>query len=70
MRIVCSVAEWWGKVTLKPSTLNPDKFNILRQRNWRCDVHEAQRDFGFEARYSLEQGVREAIEWYRQAGWL
>ena len=70
VRIVCSVAEWWGKVTLKPSTLNPDKFNILRQRNWRCDVHEAQRDFGFEARYSLEQGVREAIEWYRQAGWL
>lgn len=67
---VCHVAEWWGKVTLKASTLNPDKFHILKQRNWQCDTHDAQRDFGFEARYSLQEGVHEAVEWYRQAGWL
>ncbi len=67
---VCSVAEWIGKVTLKASTLNRDKFKILKQRNWQCDTSEARRDFDFNPRYSLREGIREAIAWYREAGWL
>lgn len=70
VKIVCHVAEFFGKVTGKPSTLNPDKFRILKQRNWLCDTSEAQRDFNFSPQYSLKQGVHEAIEWYHQAGWL
>ena len=70
VRVVCAVAEWWGKVTLKPSTLNGDKFNILKQRNWLCDTTEAKAELGFTARYSLPEGLHEAIAWYRKAGWL
>lgn len=70
VRVVCAVAELVGKVTLKASTLNGDKFKILKQRNWLCDTSEARDDFGFKARYSLQQGLHEAIDWYRQAGWL
>lgn len=70
VRIVCFVVGWWSKMRLKTSTLNSDKYKILRQRNWLCDVSDAKRDFGFSPRYSLEQGVHEAIEWYRKAGWL
>ena len=67
---VCAIAEWVGKVTLKASTLNRDKYNILKQRNWQCDTSEARLDFGFAPRYSLREGIREAIAWYREAGWL
>ncbi len=70
VKMVCAIAECWGKVTLRPSTLNSDKFKILKQRNWLCDTTDAERDLGFTARYNLEQGLREAIEWYREAGWL
>ena len=70
VKAVCHVAEWWGKVTVKASTLNPDKYRILKQRNWLCDTSDAKRDFGFEADYDLPRGVHEAIEWYRAAGWL
>ncbi len=70
VKIVCHVAEFIGKLTGKPSTLNPDKFRILKQRNWQCDTSDAQRDFNFSPQHSLKQGVHEAIEWYRQAGWL
>lgn len=70
VRIVCACSQWLGKVTGKPSTLNLDKFKILKQRNWLCDTADAERDFGFKAQYSLRQGVHEAIEWYKQAGWL
>lgn len=70
VKIVCHVAEFWGKITGKASTLNPDKFRILKQRNWLCDTSEAERDFGFKAQYDLKQGVHESIEWYKSAKWL
>lgn len=70
VKIVCRIAEMIGTLTMKPSTLNADKFKIMKQRNWLCDVSEAQNDFGFNPKYDLEAGVKEAIEWYRQAGWL
>ena len=67
---VSVIAEWIGKLRLKPSTLNRDKFKIMRQRNWQCDVSEAQRDFGFAPQYTLEKGISEAVDWYKSAGWL
>ena len=70
VKMVCNVSEWVGKVTLKASTLNRDKFKILKQRNWLCDTSEAQCDFSFKPKYSLREGIRETIAWYRQAGWL
>ena len=70
VKLVCNVAEWVGKVTLKPSPLNRDKYKILKQRNWLCDTSDAQRDFSFNPKYSLREGIREAIAWYRSAGWL
>jgi len=70
VKLVCHVAEWIGKVTLKASTLNRDKFKILKQRNWLCDTADAKRDFNFNPQYALREGIREAIAWYRSAGWL
>ncbi|MBQ6167797.1 MAG: NAD(P)-dependent oxidoreductase [Muribaculaceae bacterium] len=70
VKIVCNVAEWIGKVTLKASALNRDKFKILKQRNWQCDTSDARQDFNFNPKYPLREGIREAIAWYREAGWL
>lgn len=70
VKIVCKVSEFISILTLKPSTLNTDKYKILKQRNWLVDVSQAQHDFGFSPKYDLAAGVKEAIEWYRKAGWL
>lgn len=53
-------AAWRGKA----STLNRDKYKIMKQRNWSCDVSEAQADFGFHADYPLERGVRATVNAY------
>lgn len=58
------VAEKWGAIRLKPSTLNRDKFKIMRQRNWNCSVDDAVRDFGFHADYPLERGIEETVRAY------
>lgn len=58
------VAEKWSHISLKPSTLNRDKFKIMRQRNWNCSVAEAEADFGFHADYPLERGIEETVKAY------
>ncbi|MDD2961183.1 MAG: NAD(P)-dependent oxidoreductase [Muribaculaceae bacterium] len=68
--IISMIAEIIGMITLKPSTLNRDKFKIMKQRNWTCDISQARKDFGFEPEYSLERGVNEAIAWYKENNWL
>lgn len=61
---VSTVAEKWGALRLQPSTLNRDKFKIMKQRNWNCDVSDAKRDFGFSPRYSLERGIELTVNAY------
>lgn len=58
------VAEKIGVLTLKPSTLNRDKFKIMRQRNWTCSVADAVADFGFTCRWPLEKGIDATVEAY------
>lgn len=60
------VAEKWGALRLKPSTLNRDKFKIMRQRNWDCDISDARRDFGFSPKYSLRKGIEETVKAYME----
>ncbi len=57
-------AEKWGLVRMKPSTLNRDKFKIMKQRNWSCDVSDAKRDFGFNPEFSLIDGVKATVKAY------
>lgn len=70
VKIASTVAEKWGVLRMKPSTLNRDKFNIMKQRNWAADVTKANRDFGFSPEVDLHEGVRRAVEWYRKEGWM
>lgn len=69
-RIICLISEQIGIIRMKPSTLNSDKFRIIKQRNWLCDVSDGEKDFNFSPEYDLETGIRESIKWYKQAGWL
>ncbi len=57
-------AEKWAVAQLKASTLNRDKFKIMKQRNWSCDVSDAKRDFNFNPKFSLEDGIKATVAAY------
>ena len=70
LRAVCWLSGRVSHLTGKMNALNDDKYNILSQRNWQCDIQPAIRDFAYAPQWSLEQGVEASIRWYRQEGWL
>ena len=70
LRIITFCGEYIGRMTGKITALNNDKYHIMKQRNWRCDIQPARRELGFEPHYQLEEGVRLTIQWYRENGWL
>lgn len=65
--IASIVAEKIGAFRGKPSTLNRDKYKIMKQRNWTCDVSRAEADFQFTVSYPLQRGVDLTVEAYREA---
>jgi len=70
LRAICWMSGRISHLTGKMNALNDDKFHILSQRNWQCDIQPAIRDFGYAPAWSLEDGVKASIHWYRQEGWL
>jgi len=70
LRVVTFFGEYIGRLTGKVTALNNDKYNILRQRNWRCDITPACRELGYKPEYDLKRGVGLAVKWYQENGWL
>lgn len=70
LRIVTFAGEHVGRITGKVSALNNDKFHIMKQRNWQCDITPATEELGYKPQYDLSRGVPLTIKWYREHGWL
>ena len=70
LRIITFVGEYVGRITGRVTALNNDKYHIMRQRNWRCDITPARRELGYEPQVKLEEGVRRSIAWYKENNWL
>ena len=70
LRVVTFFGEYIGHMTGKVTALNNDKYNILRQRNWRCDIEPARHELGFEPKVQLKEGVKTTIQWYKDHKWL
>ncbi|MBR2237537.1 MAG: NAD(P)-dependent oxidoreductase [Prevotella sp.] len=70
LRIITFFGDKIGHLTGKITALNNDKYHILKQRNWRCDIQPAIDELGYKPQYTLEQGVPITIQWYKDNGWL
>lgn len=54
----------------KATTFNTDKYLIMKQRNWSCDITPLREDLNFIPDYPLKKGIEKTIEWYKKEGWL
>ena len=60
------IALFFGKAT----TFNSDKYRIMKQRNWTCDITPLKEDIGFQPAYRLRGGIEKTIAWFKRTGWL
>lgn len=70
LKVISLLAQFIATRSGKCSTLNLDKYKIMKQRNWQCDITPTVEELGYAPEYDLERGVRETIAWYKNEGWL
>ena len=70
LRVITFCGEYIGHMTGKVTALNNDKYYIMRQRNWRCDIEPARQELGYAPKVKLAEGVHRSIQWYKKNGWL
>jgi nucleoside-diphosphate-sugar epimerase len=63
-------ADWVAALRHRSSSLNRDRVCEISQRRWVCDPSSAIGELGFAPSFTLEEGMRETVAWYRAAGWL
>ncbi len=70
LKLICILSGWIATFRGTSSTLNPDKYRIMKQRNWQCDITPAIKELGYHPEYPLSRGVKESVAWYKQEQWL
>jgi nucleoside-diphosphate-sugar epimerase len=62
--------EATARVRRRLPSLTRDRARELLQPSWVCSAERAERELGFTPRVPLDEGLRQTLAWYRQAGWL
>ena len=60
-RMAALIADIAGRLCRRTFTFNSDKFHILAQRNWQCDITPLTEELGYHPRYDLEAGIAETL---------
>ncbi len=67
---IAAIAQLFAMPLNKAATFNLEKARDFVQESWTCDTAKAERDLGYKQHYSLEEGLKETIDWYRSEKWL
>ncbi len=61
--------EVLGRVANRPIMLTREKANMLLQ-DWVCSSEDTRKDLGWAPKVTWDDGVKRAVAWYRENGWL
>lgn len=59
--IIAYLCDGIGHLIGHSMTFNSDKFRILKQRNWTCDMGPLTQELGYRPEYDLHRGLSETI---------
>ena len=60
-RVAARITDMAGRLCGRTFTFNSDKFRILAQRNWQCDITPLTEELGYHPHYNLEAGIAETL---------
>lgn len=62
--------ELMTRLDKKPRLFNRQKAKMGAQAAWTCSHDRAEADFGYRPTVPLHEGVKQALDWYREQGWV
>jgi len=65
-----TISEYFGKLSGSVPVFNYEKGIDFIQDYWTCSIEKAAKDFGYEQKMSIEDGIAETIQWYKQNKWM
>ena len=63
-------AELSAKVSGRDVFFNRQKVLDAVQPYWTCSIEKAQKLLGYKETFSLQEGMHQTCQWYRENGWL
>jgi UDP-glucose 4-epimerase len=69
VRSVAVLAEMVGSITGKVPILNRERLKEFEAPNWAVDSTEISQ-LGYKPKFDLHSGLTDAIQWYKDQGWL
>ncbi len=70
VKSIATVLEFFYGMVGRTPILNYEKINELNVVNWQCEIEPLQKELNFKADYNLNEGIYEAIQWYKKENWL
>jgi len=68
--VLASVLEVIYSFNKKKPALNREKMAELTAQNWVCSIDALKKDIGYAPQYTLQNGMKETLEWYKTNNWL
>jgi len=65
-----SLSELAAFILRRAPDLDRRRARDLTRLDWTCELDPVEQELGWRPRISLRQGMAEAANWYREAGWL
>lgn len=67
---VAHIAEFLSRFSSSPALLNRQKIIELKQNAWTTNSEKIRKELDFIPQYSLLDGCKMTVDWYRKNGWL
>jgi len=67
---VAGISEFLGKFSSKPPVFNYEKGIDFIQKYWICSTNKATEHFGYKQKITIESGMKNTIDWYKENKWL
>jgi nucleoside-diphosphate-sugar epimerase len=65
-----ATVQFFSFFSKKPLILSIDKAKDIVQDAWTCDITKAKMELGYREKFTLEEGIKQTVLWYREHGWL
>jgi nucleoside-diphosphate-sugar epimerase len=65
-----SLFHFMSKIIRKPTVINLYKLKDTRQESWIIDTNKAAEKLSFTPEYTIEEAIRETVDWYKQNNWI